>query len=485
MKLIDIINKRCNCKVTQIIITSPLGERIAYKDIPNDDKKCYDISLQRGNIDLVITYSADEKLSDDAVSLLTDLIDVYVENRATWEIAENVTKSPDINTGRVNLEEMVKVTTNALVYSGLFDKAAVMFFNEKRMEFRGVYMSSIPPYSDEQIQAFKNKRVPVKKSIIEQLHDYNNNLDDIEKHLELEDKIFRSIDNVKLTNPLIIVPMMTGNKIYGVLITYSNNKYTNTHIFTTRSTARLLNTMMMVVISTQKYEYTTSFYKEIESEMRSKQSLVTLGNYVATIAHEVKNPLISIGGFAKRLMKSVTNDDLKRMAGIIATESIRLEHLTEDILSFSRKRPPKKEKIHLKTLFEGIVPLFETRMTEHNLKINLDIPDDAYIYADIDQIKQVIVNLIANAMNAMESNGTVTISFQEKDGKTSIMISDTGPGIPLEVMPNLFKPFFTTSSSGTGLGLPISRKILNNHNGDLTVYNSKNGAVFTVTLPAE
>ena len=141
MKLIDIINKRCNCKVTQIIITSPLGERIAYKDIPNDDKKCYDISLQRGNIDLVITYSADEKLSDDAVSLLTDLIDVYVENRATWEIAENVTKSPDINTGRVNLEEMVKVTTNALVYSGLFDKAAVMFFNEKRMEFRGVYMS--------------------------------------------------------------------------------------------------------------------------------------------------------------------------------------------------------------------------------------------------------------------------------------------------------------------------------------------------------
>ena len=65
------------------------------------------------------------------------------------------------------------------------------------------------------------------------------------------------------------------------------------------------------------------------------------------------------------------------------------------------------------------------------------------------------------------------------------MISDSGPGIPLEVMPNLFKPFFTTSNSGTGLGLPISRKILNNHNGDLTVYNSKNGAVFTIILPVE
>ncbi len=293
-------------------------------------------------------------------------------------------------------------------------------------------------------------------------------------HLELEDKIFSSIDNVKLSNPLIIAPMMTGNKIYGILITYSNNKYTNTHIFTTRSTARLLNTMMMAAISNQKYEYTTSFYKEIESEMRNKQSLVTLGNYVATIAHEVKNPLISIGGFAKRLMKAVTNEDLKRMAGIIAAESIRLEHLTEDILSFSRKRPPKKEKILLKKLFSEIKPLFETRMAEHNFKMNIDIPDDAYIYADIDQIKQVIVNLITNAMNVMEN-----------DGKTNIMISDSGPGIPLEVMPNLFKPFFTTSNSGTGLGLPISRKILNNHNGDLTVYNSKNGAVFTIILPVE
>lgn len=485
MKLIDIINKRCNCKVTQVVIKSHTGERMAYRDMPVDSFKEYSLFFHTGNVELEIKYSADKELSEESVSLLTDLIDVYMENRATWEIAKNISKSPDIYAGRATLDEMVKVTTNALVYSGLFDKAAVMFFNEKLMELRGIYMAGIPPYTEEQVKAFINKRVPVKKSIIKQLHEYNNYSDDIEKHLELEDKIFRSIDNVQLTNPLIIAPMMTGNKIYGILITYSNNKYTNTHVFTTRSTAWLLHTMMMAVISNQKYEYTTSFYKEIESEMRSKQSLVTLGNYVATIAHEVKNPLISIGGFAKRLMKAVTNEDLKRMAGIIATESIRLEHLTEDILSFSRKRPPKKEKYCLKNLFSEIKPLFETRMAENNFKLNIDIPDDAYIYADIDQIKQVIVNLITNAMNAMGSDGTVTISFQEKNGKTSIMISDTGPGIPLEVMPNLFKPFFTTSNSGTGLGLPISRKILNNHNGDLTVYNSKSGAVFTITLPVE
>ena len=485
MKLIEIINKRCNCKVIHVVIKSKIGERVAYRNVCEDNSKEYIHRIHSGSMELEIKYSADKELSDEAVSLLTDLIDVYVENRAAWEIDEHVSKSPDIYAGRATLDEMVKVATNALVYSSLFDKAAVMFFNERLMELRGIYMIGIPPYTEEQVKAFRNKRVPVEQSIIKKLQEYNQYPDDIEMHLELEDKIFSSIDNVKLSNPLIIAPMMTGNKIYGILITYSNNKYTNTHIFTTRSTARLLNTMMMAAISNQKYEYTTSFYKEIESEMRNKQSLVTLGNYVATIAHEVKNPLISIGGFAKRLMKAVTNEDLKRMAGIIAAESIRLEHLTEDILSFSRKRPPKNEKILLKKLFSEIKPLFETRMAEHNFKMNIDIPDDAYIYADIDQIKQVIVNLITNAMNVMENDGTVAVNFQEKDGKTNIMISDSGPGIPLEVMPNLFKPFFTTSNSGTGLGLPISRKILNNHNGDLTVYNSKNGAVFTIILPVE
>lgn len=485
MKLIEIINRRCDCRITKITVCNSMGQRVVYADAPLDYCDEFSTEISLNNTKMIISYSAYKPLNDDDISLMTDLIDVYVENRVTWEIAEHVSKSPDIFAGRATLEEMVCVTTNALVYSNLFDKAAVMFFNEKLMELRGIYLTSIPAYTDNQVKSFRNKRVPISKELFTKLLEYNASEDNYQHHLELEDKIFYSIDKVKLENSLIIVPMVTGNKLYGVLITYCKEKYNITHTFTARSTARLLNTMMMAVISNQKYEYTTAFYKEIEAEMRSKQSLVTLGNYVATIAHEVKNPLISIGGFAKRLMKAVTNDDLKRMAGIIATESIRLEHLTEDILSFSRKRPINKEKINLVELFDDIKLLFETRMAENNFKLDVKIKEDDYILADKDQIKQVVVNLIANAMNAMEHDGTVTIEYEQKDNKTSIMISDTGPGIPLEVMPNLFKPFFTTSSSGTGLGLPICRKILNNHNGDLTVYNSKNGAVFTITLPLE
>ena len=485
MKVMEIINRRCDCRVTKVTVCNSFGERIVYADAPIDYCDEFSTIFNLNNSKMVITYSADKPLSSELLSLMNDLIEVYVENRTTWEIAENVSKNPDIYAGRATLDEMVRVAANSLVYSNMFDKAAVMFFNETLMELRGVYITGIPAYSDKDVYEFKNKRVEVTKEIYDKLMEFHANIDDIEAHIELEDKIFYSIDKVKLTKPLIITPMITANKLYGVLITYSNDSYTNTHTYTSRSTARLLNTMMMAVISNQKYEYTTSFYKEIEADMKSKQSLVTLGNYVATIAHEVKNPLISIGGFAKRLMKSVTNDDLKRMAGIIATESIRLEHLTEDILSFSKKRPPHKEEINLYELLQDIQLLFETRLMENNFKLNIKVTKNDTIYADKDQIKQVIVNLIANAMNAMEHDGTVSIEYVEKDDKCSIMISDTGPGIPLEVMPNLFKPFFTTSNSGTGLGLPISRKILNNHNGDLTVYNCKKGAVFTITLPTE
>ena len=382
MKLIEIINRRCNCRITKVVIYNNFGERTAYADAPIDYCDEFSTEITLNNTKMVISYSADSPLSKDNISLMTDLIDVYVENRATWEIEEHVSKSPDIFAGRATLDEMVRVTTNALVYSNLFDKAAVMFFNEKLMELRGIYLTSIPAYTEKQVEEFRNKRVPISKELCTKLLEYHAADNNYDNHLELEDKIFYSIDKIKLENSLIIVPMVTGNKLYGVLITYSKEKYNITHTFTTRSTARLLNTMMMAVISNQKYEYTTAFYKEIEAEMRSKQSLVTLGNYVATIAHEVKNPLISIGGFAKRLMKAVTNDDLKRMAGIIATESIRLEHLTEDILSFSRKRPPQKEKINLLELFDDIKLLFETRMNESNFKLDIKIGKDDYIYAE-------------------------------------------------------------------------------------------------------
>lgn len=487
MKVIEIINRRCKCQLSKISIVTEYGERPIFCENVMGEKFFHN-SFEVNNIKLKIIYAANQELEQDTVELMKDILDIYLSSRATWEIAEQISKSHELLSGQVSLEEMVKNTVETLVQSNLFDKAAVMFHNEKLNELRGVYVAGTPKYTDDEIYKFKQTRYKIEDDLLKNLSD-SNKLSELsvskEAHVELEDKIFKLVFNAELKNNLLITPMITGDKVYGVLIVHSEDIYTNSHILTARSTARILNAMMMAVISNKKFEYASSFYKELEAEIRSKQSLVTLGNYVATVAHEVKNPLISIGGFAKRLLKAVTGDDLKKMASIIATESVRLEHLTEDILSFSRKQAPRKTKISLKTLFDNIVMLFETRIVEENFNIDLNIPEDCFIYADNDQIKQVIVNLIANAMNAMERDGTIDIEYYEKQDKAYIEIKDTGGGIPIEVLPNLFKPFFTTSKGGTGLGLPISRKILDNHNGDLTVCNLEKGACFTITLPIE
>ena len=487
MKLIEIINRRCNCKLSKISVVTQFGERPVYCETVIGEK-FFHSHVVVNNIKLKMIYCAEEELNKDKLGLMTDILDIYIESRATWEIAEQISRSHELLSGKASLDEMIQNTVNTLVQSNLFDKAAVMFYNERLGELRGVFVAGTPKYTDEQVNIFKNSRIAIGEEVLKQLIECDKTSElsnSIEEHVELEDEVFKLLDNIKLKNKLIFAPMFTGEKIYGVLIVYSDDTYTNNHILTARSTARILNAMMMAVISNKKFEYTSAFYKELEAEMRNKQSLVTLGNYVATVAHEVKNPLISIGGFAQRLMKAVTGDDLKRMASIIATESVRLEHLTEDILSFSRKRPPVKTKICLKNLFDNIITLFETRITEENFKINVNVPDDVFIYADSDQIKQVIVNLIANAMNAMGKDGEVNVDYYEKQNKSYIEIKDSGGGIPLDVLPNLFKPFFTTSKGGTGLGLPISRKILNNHNGDLTVCNNDVGACFIITLPID
>lgn len=482
MKTVEIINRRCNCKISEITVKANTEERVIYKSREEAERR-HETALNINNSTVTVKYDSPQAFDNDKLELVKDFLSVYLDNKASRDIVSSISGSSDVFTGRVTLEEFIKVALNAMVSSGLFNKAAVMFFNDKTQELRGIYIAGITAYTAEQAEKFKNTRVPLSADIIARLME-NNVTADPDAYVELEDKIFRYIDNIRLNNTSIIAPMMTGNKLYGVLISYSEEKYSYNHIYIARNMARFLNTVMMAVMSYKKYEYTADFYKETEAKIKSDMNLVTLGGYAAMIAHEVKNPLISIGGFAKRLMSSVTDTDLKRIAGIIATESMRLEHLTEDILHFSKKNTPKKQKIILKTMLDNIKALFEQRMREHNFNININVPDNTEIYADNDQIKQVIVNLITNAMNAMESDGTVTISYDERNNRSYISISDTGSGIPDNILPDLFKPFFTTSSRGTGLGLPISRRILNNHGGDLKASNEeKGGAVFTMMLP--
>lgn len=220
------------------------------------------------------------------------------------------------------------------------------------------------------------------------------------------------------------------------------------------------------------------------------ERLAAIGEMAASIAHELKTPLVSIGGFARRLAKKLApGSDEDACAETIIREVTRLELMLSDILSYSRKTTICFTACNVSEIVEDSLNLVANSLEESNIcvkrEIARDIPD---FQGDRQQLKQVFLNLFFNAQEAMKSGGELHVSvypceFNRSRG-VSVKISDSGGGIPVEILNNIFNPFFTTKATGTGLGLPIVHRIVTNHLGKIEVRNRKGeGADFIVMLP--
>lgn len=218
------------------------------------------------------------------------------------------------------------------------------------------------------------------------------------------------------------------------------------------------------------------------------EHLAAIGEMAANLAHELKNPLITIGGFAGRILKSLPAATREHQyADTIVSEVGRLEKMLAEILSFSRKPTICFSPCELGDIIRDSLSSCATSIEGHNIKISfssahspLTVSGDAY------QLKQVFINLILNACDTMPEGGqlALTLGKTSPDGKKVVAtVEDTGGGIPKEMLSQIFNPFFTTKHHGTGLGLAIANRIILNHFGSIEVSNSEQGAVFTITLP--
>ncbi len=218
------------------------------------------------------------------------------------------------------------------------------------------------------------------------------------------------------------------------------------------------------------------------------ERLAAIGEMAANLVHELKNPLITIGGFAGRLLKSLPSACREHhYADTIFKEVGHLEKMLADILAFSRKpticycRCDLEET--LKECFDSCALALEYR----GIRLTPALcPGPWPILGDAYQLKQVFLNLMLNACEVMPDGGDIEVTVRpapSADNYVQISIKDTGGGIPADMLPKIFNPFFTTKRHGTGLGLAIVNRILMNHNGSITAANEGKGAVFTVTLP--
>jgi two-component system NtrC family sensor kinase len=218
------------------------------------------------------------------------------------------------------------------------------------------------------------------------------------------------------------------------------------------------------------------------------EKMSALGRMAAGIAHEINNPLAGILLFSSNLSKKVPEKGpMKEGLDIIIRETVRCKTIIQELLEFSRDREPQKEMVNPNMILEKALKILENEFRLHHIKIEKHLSDDLReTMLDENQIEQVFVNLLLNAVQAIEEKGVITVTsrMNQNREKALIEITDTGSGIAPENLEKIFEPFFSTKPKGTGLGLAVSYAIVKNHGGDITALSKPGeGARFVLEFP--
>lgn len=230
--------------------------------------------------------------------------------------------------------------------------------------------------------------------------------------------------------------------------------------------------------------------KKMRDQLLEAARLASLGKVVDGIAHEIRNPLSSMGGFARRLEKCFSEDsEHKKYLDIILTNVDRLERMLRDIeeyVDFTKLHEADLKSLDLFALVSGIVGMFDFKSTGIKLdplREKGELPD---IYADEDHLKELFINIFKNAMEAMPEGGSLSLDFRIEDNYLCVVIADTGCGIPAEKLKDIYDPFYTSKMSGAGIGLAKAYMIVEEHHGLIDVDSEEGrGTSFTVKLPIE
>jgi two-component system, NtrC family, sensor histidine kinase HydH len=277
--------------------------------------------------------------------------------------------------------------------------------------------------------------------------------------------------------------VLVDNALTGAPITQEDLRFLQ--LFTNQAGMAIENSILY-----NRVEDTNRQLSEAQESLLQKERLAAIGEMAAGIAHELKGPLVSIGGFAGRLTRRLPHGSSEwEHADLIVREVLRLEAILSEILFFSKRATICYTPCDLAQIVKDCLAVVRPPIEEKEITVVTRFSRrKLMLLGDSQQLKQVFINIILNAVDAMGPGGRLTLQTQadDLDGKEAVCVRvvDTGGGIPVEALSSIFTPFYTTKENGTGLGLPIANRIITNHGGKIQIINKPGaGAEFRVVLP--
>ena len=290
-------------------------------------------------------------------------------------------------------------------------------------------------------------------------------------------------------NEFVCVPLIAKSEPIGVIV--ADNVFTAEPISDER-----VNTLTMFVNQASLAIENAETYKSLEDKINQltetqqrlirSEKLAAIGSMSSYVAHEIRNPLVTIGGFAKTLSRfTFTDSKIKVNIDIIIEEVKRLEKILNNITDFGKPSKPEKIDTQICEVMENTCMLMENYFQEKHITLQkryeTGIPE---VPVDPTQIKQVFLNILMNAVEAMPDGGKLDVNIESVNESIKIYIIDAGKGMPHGVLQNIYDPFFTTKPSGTGVGLSVSLKIIEDHGGTIdAISEQEKGTTMLLTLP--
>ena len=232
-----------------------------------------------------------------------------------------------------------------------------------------------------------------------------------------------------------------------------------------------------------------SVKRALEAKVQRAERLAAVGEMAAGLAHEVRNPLMSIRGFAQLLQEEQISRSQKEYLEIIVRETERMNSLIEQLLYYARPVVNRIDKVDINPVVENVRKLIESQLKAKNIQIVTRLKKDLpQVSCDAEQLKQVLLNIVINAIQSIDSNGRIRISsdFKTESQQVEVRVEDNGQGIPVEHRERIFDPFFTTKEQGTGLGLSVAFRLMETWGGTIHVESVLGeGSSFVLGFPVE